>query len=131
VHLKQFHEPWAKGKQRIGTLEPQGYTRIGPAIRHATWILNNVKAEKKWLLILSDGKPNDYDQYEGQYGIHDVKQAIREARQSQVQVSAIAIDISAKFYLPKMLGDHGYNILHHPAHLPNVLLQFYMNILKG
>ncbi|MBK8427670.1 MAG: hypothetical protein IPL27_17605 [Lewinellaceae bacterium] len=32
--LKDFGEGWIKGKQRLGSVEPQGYTRIGPALRH-------------------------------------------------------------------------------------------------
>ncbi len=33
--LKDFGEDWTKGKQKIGAVEPQGYTRIGPALRHS------------------------------------------------------------------------------------------------
>jgi nitric oxide reductase NorD protein len=130
IHLKTFHDDWNKGRNRIAAVEPHGYTRIGPAIRHASWILQQARARNKWLLILSDGKPNDYDQYEGRYGIEDVRQAIYEARQEQVRVSAIAIDVDAKFYLPQMLGQGAYKILPHPSQLPSVLLGFYKDLLK-
>ena len=28
--VRDWHEPWALGKARLGALHPQGYTRIGP-----------------------------------------------------------------------------------------------------
>ena len=33
--LKDFQDPWEKARLRFGGLQPQGYTRIGPALRHA------------------------------------------------------------------------------------------------
>lgn len=127
---KAFHENWTDVKYRVGDMNSSGYTRIGAAIRHATYILSNIKADKKWLLLLSDGKPNDYDTYEGDYGIYDVKKAIREAESKNIFSSAIAIEASAKFYYPKMFGTAGYKILNHTNHLSDVLTQFYINLLK-
>lgn len=127
---KAFHEKWSEVKHRIGDMQSSGYTRIGAALRHATYLLNQVKAEKKWLLLLSDGKPNDYDTYEGNYGIADVKKSIYEAARQQIYCSAIAIDAQAKFYFPKMFGNYGYSILHNPNQLPEALTQFYINLIK-
>ncbi|MDH5380849.1 MAG: NorD protein, partial [Cyclobacteriaceae bacterium] len=33
--LKGFDEPWVKGRNNIGAVQPTGYTRIGGALRHA------------------------------------------------------------------------------------------------
>lgn len=128
--VKAFHEDWKQQMDNIGGIIARGYTRIGAALRHATYILDNLKVEKKWLLLLSDGKPNDYDTYEGEYGIQDVKKACAEANQKNIKVSAIAIDDGAKFYFPKMFGIGGYQILHRMADLPELLTKFYINILK-
>lgn len=127
---KAFHEKWSEVKYRIGDMQSSGYTRIGAALRHATYLLSQVKADKKWLLLLSDGKPNDYDTYEGNYGLADVKKAIYEAAQKQIFCSAIAIDAQAKFYFPKMFGNLGYTILNHPKQLPESLTKFYINLIK-
>lgn len=127
---KAFHENWNDTKDRLGDLQSSGYTRIGAALRHATYLLNNIKADTKWLLLLSDGKPNDFDTYEGNYGIFDIKKAIKEASQKNIHTSAIAIDSGAKYYLPKMFGINGFTILHHPAQLPEALTKFYINLLK-
>ena len=79
VILKDFAEPWSQCKATLASVEPTGYTRIGPAIRHGIALLEQQKAAQKLLLLISDGKPTDYDRYEGRYGIADVRQAIREA----------------------------------------------------
>jgi nitric oxide reductase NorD protein len=114
----------------VGAIESGGYTRIGPAIRHATHILENVRSETKWLMLLTDGKPNDYDRYEGVYGIQDTRKAIREASRSNIHVTALAVDAEARYYLPQMFGNGGFEILRHPQQLPLALLNFYLKILK-
>ena len=67
-------------RRRIAGLEPAGYTRSGAAIRHATVGLMRQAARHRLLLLLSDGRPNDEDQYEGRYGIEDTRVAAAEAR---------------------------------------------------
>lgn len=129
IHLKTFDEHWGKGASRIGALEPRGYTRIGPALRHATTQMKACQARKKWILLLSDGKPNDYDRYEGQYGIQDVRQAIREAEQEQIHCFALAVESAAKHYLPPMLGEGRYQVLPRPQDLPTTLTQFYSRLI--
>lgn len=79
----------------MGALTPTGYTRIGPALRHATALLDREPAERKLLRLVTDGKPNDYDRYEGAHGVADVRQATREAAQGGICAHAIGIDPSA------------------------------------
>jgi nitric oxide reductase NorD protein len=128
--VKGFDENWNSAKHKVGALEPFGYTRIGPAIRHSLQCIQKEKSKLKWILILSDGKPNDYDRYEGKYGIEDIKQSVKECRREGVHLFALAIDKKAKDYLPMMLGLGGYRILPHPDDLPEALGDFYMQLLK-
>ena len=128
--FKDFDEPWIKAASRIGAAEPAGYTRIGPALRHATELLRQEDARSRWIILLSDGKPNDYDRYEGNYGLSDVKQAIREARREQIQIYGLAVEAQARYYLPLMLGQGAYRILHHPRHLPEALAEFYGKLIR-
>lgn len=128
--LKRFTEPWDSLKAAIGGLEPRGYTRIGPALRHGTRQLLKAKAKHRVLLVLSDGKPSDYDRYEGRHGIGDIRQAIREAESQGVHVHALAIDKQARDYLPQMLGSQRFSILRHPGDLPEALGALFMQLLK-
>jgi len=123
--VRRWGETWTVGKARLGLLEPQGYTRIGPAIRHATANLAATPADRRLLLLISDGKPTDYDRYEGRYGIADVRQALREAEQRGVTPHALAIDACARDYLPAMFGPGAWHILPRPERLPEVLATVY------
>ncbi|MDR4168285.1 VWA domain-containing protein, partial [Bacillus paranthracis] len=79
--LKHFHEPYnAQIRGRIQAIEPGYYTRMGAAIRQSSQLLLEQDAQQRLLLILTDGKPNDLDHYEGRYGMEATRMAIREAR---------------------------------------------------
>lgn len=81
--IKNFNEAWGDVIHgRIKALEPGYYTRMGAAIRQAVDIINDHPAEKRLLLLLTDGKPNDLDIYEGRYGIEDTRMAIQEAHRA-------------------------------------------------
>ncbi len=109
--LKSFDDDWNTAKYFIPSLQPSGYTRIGPAIRHAHYLISQRESKNKWVILLTDGKPNDYDRYEGKYGIADVKQALRELKADYIHTHAFAIEKQAKFYLPMMFGSGNYHIL--------------------
>lgn len=126
--LKDFDEKWNSGKHKIGSAEPVGYTRIGPALRHAGARILQTEARNKWIILLSDGKPNDYDKYEGQHGIRDIKQALKELNTQQVNTYALAIEAQAKYYLPQMFGQNHYQILTNPQELLKSLAKLYEKI---
>ena len=108
VPLKRFADRAGdRVRRRIAALEPDGYTRIGAAIRHATAALSGQPTERRLLLILSDGKPNDVDAYEGPYGIEDARQAVAEARLQNVDVFCLTVDREAPRYAPRIFGRAG------------------------
>lgn len=125
ITVKSFDEKWQKAKYKIGSIQPIGYTRIGAALRHSGALLHQRDNKNKWIILLSDGKPNDYDRYEGNYGIHDVKQALRELNQNQINSYALAIESTAKFYLPQMFGQNHYQIVSSPNELIHSMVQLY------
>lgn len=126
--LKDFNENWNSAKHKIGAIEPNGYTRIGPALRHAGARLDQIDSKNKWIIVLSDGKPNDYDKYEGQHGIQDIKQALRELNERKINSYALAIEAQAKYYLPQMFGQNHYQILTSPEALLKSLVKLYEKI---
>ncbi|HSJ67178.1 MAG TPA: VWA domain-containing protein, partial [Anditalea sp.] len=126
--VKDFDTSWDIAKHRVGSIEPSGYTRIGAALRHAGARLDQRQTKNKWVILLSDGKPNDYDKYEGKYGINDVKQALRELNERQINSYALAIEAQAKYYLPQMFGQNHYQILTTPVELLKSLVKLYEKI---
>ena len=126
--LKGFDDDWNTAKHRVGAVEPSGYTRIGAALRHSGALLDKRDTKNKWVILISDGKPNDYDKYEGKYGINDVKQALRELNERQINSYALAIEAQAKYYLPQMFGQNHYQILTTPVELLHSLVKLYEKI---
>ena len=118
-------------RRRIGALEPEGYTRAGAAIRHATALLERQPAAHRVLLILSDGKPNDVDGYEGLSGVEDTRQAIIEARAQGVYPFCLTIDRQGQEYLGRIFGEAGHTVLRNPHQLPMALVKVVKHLLAS
>lgn len=127
VHqIKTFDEPHsAVIRGRIAAIKPGYYTRLGAGIRHATRLLSKEGNGRRLLLILTDGKPNDLDQYEGRYGIEDTRQAVIEAKQQGMQPFCVTIDRKGNDYLPHIFGNGSYIVVRDPQQLPQKLPQLY------
>lgn len=130
VGIKGFNEPWEMAHQRLKPMVPEGYTRMGPALRHATHVLVQQPAHRRLLVLLSDGKPTDHDHYEGRHGIEDVRQAVREADAAGVHVFALAVDVRARQHLPRLFGHANYRVLPHPGLLPEGLAAVHARLLR-
>lgn len=129
--IKGFDEHYdSTVRGRIQAIKPGYYTRMGAAIRQATTLLAQQPQQQRILLILSDGKPNDLDRYEGRYGIEDTRMAIREALQLGLRPFCVTIDVSANEYLPHLFGVHGYTVIRKPEDLPNELPLLYAQLTR-
>jgi nitric oxide reductase NorD protein len=128
--LKRFGERHGEAVGlRIAGLEPDRYTRAGAAIRHASQMLCAQQASHRLLLLLSDGKPNDQDEYDGRYGIEDMRQAVLEARAMGLSPFCLTVDRQAAAYLPHVFGPHHHALLQQPHRLPAVLLEWMRRLL--
>lgn len=115
--IKDFHEPWRSSRARLGSLQADGYTRIGPALRHAQELLMRQTAERKIIFLLTDGRPCDYDRYEGEYGIRDVRKAIESGAHHGILTHAFAIEQRAREQFPRMFSRQHYDIVPNPRAL--------------
>ncbi|MCB9524154.1 MAG: hypothetical protein H6702_12410 [Myxococcales bacterium] len=129
--VKGFDEPWRPARDRLGALTPRGYTRMGPAVRHGAALLAGRPERHKLLVLISDGKPTDFDRYEGRHGREDVGHAVRAARQDRVLVHGLGLDPSARAALPTMFGVGGWSLVRHPARLPEALAGAYAQLTRG
>ena len=117
--IKRFDDDYgADVRARISGIKPQDYTRMGVIIRHLTRLLNTVEARTRLLITLSDGKPDDYDGYRGEYGIEDTRQALLEAKHTGVHPFCITIDHGGHDYLPHMYGAVNYTVIEDVRQLP-------------
>jgi len=129
--LKNFDEKMGpKVDNRIETLKPGFYTRMGAAVRQVSKELDKEPCKHRLLLVLTDGKPNDLDHYEGRYGIEDTRIAIRDARQLGQTVYGVTIDKQAQDYFPTLFGRGSYSIISHLAKLPAALPAIYRSLIN-
>ncbi len=115
-------------KARIANIQPQDYTRMGVFIRHATRVFSRVEASTKLMITLSDGKPDDYDTYRGEYGVEDTRQALYEAHRDGIHSFCITIDEQARDYLPHMYGAANYAVIDDVAQLPLKVSDIYRRL---
>jgi len=128
--LKSFEERVGLDvRRRVAGLEPDGYTRVGAAVRHASALLAGQAARHRLLLLLSDGKPNDVDQYEGRYGVEDTRQAVAEARVQGLVPFCLTVDRDAPAYMTAIFGPRGYAVLRRQELLPAVLVEVVRGLL--
>ena len=130
-HLKGFDERWdGAAMARVNAIKPGYYTRMGAALRHATARLLRRGERQRLLLILTDGKPNDLDQYEGRYGLEDTRHAVQAARAAGLTPFCVTIDAQAHDYLPHLFGSQGYALVHRPQDLVRRLATAYAGLTR-
>jgi len=129
--LKSFDERYdSLARGRIQAIKPGYYTRMGAAIRQSSALLAAQPQRQRLLLLLTDGKPNDLDRYEGRYGIEDTRKALHEARQQGLRPFCVTIDSEANEYLPHLFGVGGYAVIRKPEDLPNELPLLYAQMTR-
>ncbi|WP_298964775.1 VWA domain-containing protein [uncultured Roseibium sp.] len=129
---KRFDEPMsAKVEHRISGLRPGFYTRLGAALRHTSSELAEQSRKRKLLLVITDGKPNDLDHYEGRHGIEDTRMAVREARRAGQSVFGVTIDKTGKSWFPRLFGQGGFAVIPHPDKLTQALPEIYRQLIGG
>lgn len=119
--LKKFNDSINKQKFNILNILSSGYTRIGPALRHAANILNKRYEHKKIIILLTDGCPTDYDEYEGTYGIQDIKNAIIEITNKKIQIKNIITNDTPNIIYLNTLNKNNYTVINNIS---------YTNIMK-
>ena len=130
-YIKGFEEKYSgQVRGRITVIKPGYYTRMGAAIRQASSLLVQQKKRQRLLLILTDGKPNDLDQYEGRYGIEDTRVALLEAKKLGLRPFCVTIDTEASDYLPHLFGAGGYVVIRNPEDLPKELPLLYAQMTR-
>ncbi|MHB8742285.1 MAG: nitric oxide reductase activation protein NorD [Sulfuricaulis sp.] len=115
-------------QQRISGIRPQDYTRMGVTIRHLTKLLTDIEARTKLLITLSDGKPDDYDGYRGEYGIEDTRMSLIEAKRAGIHPFCITIDETARDYLPHLYGAVNWVLVDEVRKLPLKVSDIYRRL---
>ncbi len=124
--IKDIEEPYNRLiRQRINSIQPREYTRMGPAVRHAFELLKGFEARTRLLVTITDGKPEDYDDYKGEYAIEDTRKALLEVRGAGIHTFCITVDRESHEYLPRMFGTGNYIFIDDIDKLPLRMIDLY------
>jgi hypothetical protein len=131
-NIKDFDEPLSQDvRSQIGGMSGRLATRMGAAIRHATANFEGIESRRRLLLILSDGRPEDYDDGGDRRYLHeDTRMAVKEAVSKGVHPFCITVDTMANQYLPQIFGPGHYLVLDHINSLPNKLPEIYFRLRR-
>ncbi len=130
LHIKGYKEPWNEEvKGRLAAMEASYSTRMGAAMRHAAHYLEKQQADKKLMLILTDGEPADIDSKDGRILIEDARQAVKELDREGIYSYCINLDPKADEYVRDIFGKQ-YTIVDRVAQLPEKLPQLFISLTK-
>ena len=120
-HIKGYGEKWNdEVKGRLAAMEAGYSTRMGGALRHAAHYLEARKADKKLLLVLTDGEPSDIDVDDQQLLIQDTHKAVQELDQQGIYTYCINLDPQADEYVQDIFGKQ-YTVIDRVEKLPEKL----------
>jgi hypothetical protein len=129
-HIKGYTEHWNdQVKGRLAGLQAGWSTRMGAAIRHAAHYLGARQADKKLLLILTDGEPADIDVHDDRLLIEDSRKAVQEAEQDGIFTYCINLDPHADDYVRDIFG-HQFTVIDRVERLPEQLPRLFMALTK-
>ncbi len=128
-HIKGFTEHWDDSvKSRLAAIEPGYSTRMGAAVRHASHYLEGQQADKKLLLILTDGEPADIDVSDDKLLINDTHKAVDELSAKGIYTHCISLDKKADEYIADIFGKNGYTVIDNVDKLPEQLPKLFMSL---
>lgn len=96
VRIKNHDERWSLAvAERLRSLDPVGYTRMGAAIRHGHHVLHDrIRLPNRLLILITDGVAYDQD-YELNYAAADARRALEEARRAGTACLALSVGAGA------------------------------------
>jgi len=129
-HIKGFTEHWDDTvKGRIAGLKAGYSTRMGGAMRHAAHYISAQKADKKLLLILTDGEPADIDVQDERLLIEDAHKAVQELDQQGIFSYCITLDPRADDYVTDIFGNQ-HMVIDNVSKLPEKLPALFASLTK-
>lgn len=130
LHIKGYREPWGPDvKGRLAAMRAAYSTRMGGALRHAAHYLEAQQADRKLMLILTDGEPADVDVQDERFLIEDARRAVKELDQKGIYTYCISLDPKADGYVSDIFGKK-YTVIDNVGRLPERLPRLFMELTK-
>ncbi|MCB1761324.1 MAG: nitric oxide reductase activation protein NorD [Gammaproteobacteria bacterium] len=120
--FKDFSQSYDdEAKSRMAGMKGNLSTRMGAALRHAGNHLVQQNAQKRLVLLVTDGEPADIDERDPQYLRHDAKKAVEDLAMQGVYTYCLTLDPDADRYVARIFGENNYSIVDHVERLPERL----------
>jgi nitric oxide reductase NorD protein len=120
--FKDFNQSYEdEAKSRLAGMRGGLSTRMGAALRHAGWHLTQQSAQKRMVLLITDGEPADIDERDPQYLRHDTKKAVEDLAAKGIYTYCLTLDPMADRYVARIFGENNYSIVDHVERLPERL----------
>ena len=127
--FKDFNQSYdADAKSHMAGMQGGLSTRMGAALRHAGWHLTQQSAEKRLVLLITDGEPADIDERDPQYLRHDTKKAVDDLAMQGIYTYCLTLDPEADRYVARIFGENHYSIVDHVERLPERLPAVFANL---
>ncbi len=108
-------------KARLSGMKGGLSTRMGTALRHASYHLLKQPERRKLILLVTDGEPADIDERDPQHLRHDTKKAVEELYSCGVLTYCLTLDPNADAYVKRIFGENNYTIIDNVDRLPEKL----------
>ncbi|HKF76413.1 MAG TPA: VWA domain-containing protein [Candidatus Dormibacteraeota bacterium] len=118
--------------RRLGGLVPGGYTRLGAAIRHGAFLVEDRGGtSRRLLVVLSDGLAYDHG-YAGRYGEADSRHALAEARRTGTGCLCLGFGAGADLEpLRRVFGTAAHATVARPDQLASVIGPLFRSALEA
>ncbi|HUF21975.1 MAG TPA: VWA domain-containing protein [Burkholderiales bacterium] len=127
--FKDFDHPYGElAKSLLAGMSGQLSTRMGTALRHAGRCLNERRAHKKLVLLITDGEPSDIDVHDNRYLVLDAKKAVENNSRLGIHTYCLSLDPKADRYVSRIFGQRNWTVIDHLRRLPEVLPLLYMRL---
>ena len=127
--FKDFYQDYdERVRARMAGMTGSLSTRMGPALRHAAEHLLRQPAQKRLILLISDGEPADIDELDPQYLRHDAQKAVEENNSRGVATFCLTLDKQADDYVSAIFGANRYSVVDDISRLPDRLSRVFAGL---
>jgi nitric oxide reductase activation protein len=112
VRLLEFGAPLDDAARRLIDAVPAHWsTRLGAALRHATTCLGREAAERRAIVLITDGAPADIDVFDPAYLVEDAREAVFEARGRGIDSYGVVLGVAAENEARRIFGARNLRVV--------------------
>lgn len=122
LRLLEFGAPLDDAARRLIDAVPAHWsTRLGAALRHATTCLGREPADRRAIVLITDGAPADIDVFDPAYLVEDAREAVFEARARGIDAYGVVLGAAAENDARRIFGARNLRVVESAETLPRQL----------